>query len=217
MGRRACTAAAPRHWASWLRAAIHETGLQEPLIDVLLAHGARIDAQGAGNAHARVNGCLANGRPDAAEYLASRGAPLDLESASGVGRLDLVQSFFNPYGSLKSPATTVQLKDGFTWACEYGRTDVVEYLLDRGVDAGEVLPRPHKQTGLRWAAHAGHLDTVKTLLKRRPRVDLRDASFGATPLGWALHGCWEATGRGSGAKRTLLRDRRATRRRRFFH
>jgi len=168
-----------------------DAGLQQPLIDVLLAHGARIDAQGAGNAHALVNGCLANGRPEAAEYLASRGAPLDLEGATGVGRLDLVKSFFNPDGSLKPPATIVQLKDGFTWACEYGRTDVVEYLLDHGVDAGEVLPRPHKQTGLHWAAHGGHVDTVKTLLKRRPRLDLRDASFGATPLGWAVHGWWE--------------------------
>jgi len=39
--------------------------------------------------------CLANGRPEAAEYLASRGAPVDFESAAGVGRLDVVQSFFS--------------------------------------------------------------------------------------------------------------------------
>ena len=37
---------------------------------------------------------LANGRMEAAELLAARCAPLDLEGASGVGRLDLVQSFF---------------------------------------------------------------------------------------------------------------------------
>lgn len=168
-----------------------DAGLQQPLIDVLLAHGARIDAQGAGNRHALVNGCLANGRPEAAEYLASRGAPLDLEGAAGVGRLDLVKSFFNPDGTLKPLATIAQLKDGFTWACEYGRTDVVEYLLDHGVDASEVLPRPHKQTGLHWAAHGGHVETVKALLKRRPKLDVRDASFDATPLGWAVHGWWE--------------------------
>jgi ankyrin repeat protein len=144
-----------------------DAGLQQPLIDVLLAHGARLDSQGAGNAHALVNGCLANGRPEAAEYLASRGAPLDLEGAAGVGRLDLVKSFFNADGSLKPPANIAQLKDGFTWACEYGRTDVVEYLLDHGVDASDVLPRPHKQTGLHWAAYGGHVNTVKALLKRR--------------------------------------------------
>ncbi len=97
-------------------------GVLHALIDVLLAHGARIDARGSGHGHPLVNGCLANGRDDAAEFLASRGAPLDLEGAAGVGRLDIVKSFFNPDGSLKETATMAQMKDGFTWACEYGRT-----------------------------------------------------------------------------------------------
>jgi len=163
-------------------------GVLYELIDMLLGHGARIDAPGSGHATALVNGCLANGRDDAAEYLASRGAPLDLEGAAGVGRLDLVKSFFNSDGSLKSTATTAQLKDGFTWACEYGRTDVVEYLLDRGIDVGEQFPRPHGQTVLHWAAQGGHVDTVKVLLRRRAPVDVKDKRFGGTPLGWALHG-----------------------------
>jgi ankyrin repeat protein len=169
-------------------------GLQEPLIDALLAHGARIDARGAGGgatAGLMINSCLANGRPEAAGYLAERGGPLDLEAAAGIGRLDLVKSFFNPDGSLKPLATIAQLKDGFTWACEYGRSEVVEFLLDRGVNVSEVLPRPHKQTGLHWAAYGGHVETVKALLKRQPPLDVRDASFGATPLGWAVHGWWE--------------------------
>jgi Ankyrin repeats (3 copies) len=170
-----------------------QAGVLHPLIDVFLARGARVDAQGAGNSHLLVNGCLANGRNDAAEFLAGRGAPLDLEGAAGVGRLDVVRSFFNPDGSLKDTATTAQMKDGFTWACEYGRTEVVEYLLDRGIDAAELLLRPHGQTGLHWAAHGGHLDTVKALLKRHAPVDVKDQRFGATPLGWALHGWNDAS------------------------
>jgi hypothetical protein len=163
-------------------------GVLHELIDMLLAHGARIDAPGSGQTLALVNGCLANGRGDAAEYLASRGALLDLEGASGVGRLDLVKSFFNPNGSLKSTATIAQMKDGFTWACQYGRTEVVEYLLDRGIEVGELLPRPHGQTGLHWAAHGGHVDTVKALLRRRAPVNVKDKRFDGTPLDWALHG-----------------------------
>jgi ankyrin repeat protein len=158
------------------------------LIDVLLAQGARLDTRGGGGATALVNGCLANGRADAAEYLAGRGAPLDLEGAAGVGRLDRVKSFFNSDASRKSTATSAQMKDSFTWACEYGRTDVVEYLLDRGIDVGELFPRPHGQTGLHWAAHGGHVDTVKALLRRRAPVDFKDKRFGGTPLDWALHG-----------------------------
>jgi len=168
-----------------------DAGLQGPLIDVLLARGARSDAPGGGNSGLIVNSCLANGRPEAAEYLAERGAPLDLEAAAGVGWLSVVKSFFNPNGSLKPPATVGQLKDGFTWACEYGRTDVVEFLLDHGVAASEVLPRPHQQTGLHWAAYGGHLETVKALLKRHPPLGVRDATFNGTPLGWAVHGWWE--------------------------
>jgi hypothetical protein len=91
-------------------------GVLHELIDMLLGHGARIDAPGSGHATALVNGCLANGRDDAAEYLASRGVPLDLEGAAGVGRLDLVKSFFNSDGSLKNTAASAQMKDGFTWA-----------------------------------------------------------------------------------------------------
>lgn len=166
-----------------------DAGVLRPLLDALLARGAQVDAKAGGNASLIVNSCLANGRPEAAEYLSTRGAPIDLEAAAGVGRIDLVKAFFTD-GSLKPPATVEQLKDGFTWACEYGKTDVVEFLLDHGVEVGEVLPRHHKQTGLHWAAYGGHVDTVTALLRRGAPVDGRDASFSATPLGWAMEGWW---------------------------
>ena len=67
--------------------------------------------------HARgslVNACLANGRPNAAEFLGRRGARLDLDEAAGVGRLDIVKSFFNEDGSLKGDATKAQMESGWT-------------------------------------------------------------------------------------------------------
>ena len=163
-------------------------GVLHALIDLLLTRGARIDAQGSGRGYPFVNGCLANGRGAAARYLAERGAPLDLEGAAGVGWLDLVKSSFNHDGRLTGGATPGQVKDGFTWACEYGHTEVVEYLLDHGVDVAELLPRPHGQTGLHWAAYGGHPETVRALLKRGAPVDVKDRRFGGTPLGWALQG-----------------------------
>jgi len=169
-------------------------GVQEDLIDVLVAHGARIDRLGAGGSKGSpllINSCLANGRPGAAEYLARRGAPIDLEGAAGLGRLDLVRSFFADDGSLTNGATSEQMADGFSWACEYGRADVVEYLLERGMDVGARL-RPHQQTGLHWAAYGAHVETVKALLGHRPPLDVRDESFDGTPLEWALY-AWGTT------------------------
>jgi hypothetical protein len=161
-------------------------GVLRPLIDLFFARGARIDASGAGNAHTFVNGCLANGRPEAAEYLAEKGAPLNLEGAAGVGRLDRVAAFFDSDGRLKSTASDAQLHAGFNWACQYGHPAVVEFLLEHGVSLSDA-----RQIGVYWAAHGGHVDIVRVLLKRNPPLDVRDATFNARPLEWALHGWWE--------------------------
>src|SRR5262249_8799561 len=158
-------------------------GVQLPLMDLLIARGARIDGPDGGSA---VNGCLHNGRGEAAEYLASRGARLDLEGAAGVGRLDVVKSCFTDDGSLKPPATRRQMTDGFAWACEFGRTGVVDFLLQNGMTADARL-EDDGRTGLHWAAYGGHADTVKLLLDRGAPVNVKEETHGGTPLGWALY------------------------------
>ncbi len=158
-------------------------GVQLPLLDLLIDRGAIIDWP---EGSSTVNACLHNGRGQAAEYLANRGARLDLEGAAGVGRLDLVQSFFQEDGAVKPPATAQQMQYGFSWACEFGRTSVVDFLLQRGLTVDAKLP-PNGQTGLHWAAYGGHLETVNLLLQRGAPLDVKDDSYGATPLGWALH------------------------------
>jgi Ankyrin repeats (3 copies) len=169
-----------------------DAGVQNPLIDLLVARGASIGRVGAGggNTYPLINSALANGRPGAAEHLALRGAPIDLEGAAGIGRLDLVRSFFDEGGALTNGATPTQMRDGFSWACEYGRTDVVRFLIERGMDVSARL-RPHQQTGLHWAAHGGHLDTVEVLLAHGAPLDVRDQSFDGIPLEWAMHGWHE--------------------------
>jgi ankyrin repeat protein len=166
-----------------------KAGVQQALIDVLIDHGANVNqVGGAGRTTSIINGCLANGRGKAAEHLAKCGATLDLESAAGIGRLDVVKQFFHADGTLKPNATDVQKLDGFAWACEFGRTAVAEFLLDRGVDVATKLRRNHGQTGLHWAATGGHVDTVQLLLDRGAPLDITDDSFAGTPLNWALHG-----------------------------
>jgi ankyrin repeat protein len=158
-------------------------GVQLALMQLLIRYGAIIDGPDVGSA---VNGCLHYGRGEAAEFLANRGARLDLEGAAGVGRLDIVSSFFNDDGSLKPPATPKQMKDGFAWACEFGQTSVVDFLLRRGMDVETTLPH-NGQTGLHWAACGGHANTVKLLLERGARVGAKDQSYNGTPLEWALY------------------------------
>ena len=104
-------------------------------------------------------GCLSNGQPQAAEYLASRGAPLDFSAAAGLGRLDVVKGFFDADGNLSSNTTPAQVVEGFGMACAYGRADVVDFLLNQGVDVDTEL-RDHGEghTGLHVAAFYGQIE-----------------------------------------------------------
>jgi hypothetical protein len=165
-------------------------GVLEDGLQLLLDRGASI-----GSGAALINGCHANGRPEAAEWLAARGLELDLEAAAGVGRLDVVQRFFSESGALQN-ATPDQMRRGFAWACEYGKTAVVEFLLRQGMDVGATLPN-HGQTGLHWAAGSGYPDVARLLLDHGASVHAQDDAFGVTPLAWALYGWGEGPRRGS--------------------
>lgn len=174
-------------------------GVQLELRDVLLEHGARMDLPGlAGNRQTLVRACFANGQPDAAEYLADRDAPLDLPGAAGVGRLDVVKTFFNQDGSLRGKATRSHMEEAFALACTYGRAEVADFLLGTGIDVNAELSHHGRgPTGLHTAAYRGHVDVVKLLLQRGACIDVVDREWGTAPLVWALTG-WSdqpATGR----------------------
>lgn len=159
-----------------------KAGVLVPLLQTLLDAGAMIDAPGAaGNSQLAVNGCLHNGRPEAADFLMRHGAQLDLEGAAGTGRLDIVQSFFSEDG-LKETATKKQLEYGFIWACAYGHRAVVNFLLDKGVDPGRQVDGLY---GLHWALLGGHLDVIRLLIGRGAPLEARNM-YGGTALGASL-------------------------------
>ena len=137
---------------------------------------------GAGNNQSAILGCLTNGRGSAAALLASRGARLNLETAAGSGRMDVVRSFFTEEGRLKSPATQRQLQRGFLWACEFGNLNIVEFLLDRGADLRDQAET--SETGLHWAVVGCQLPTVQLLIRRGAPLEELNA-FGGTALGQA--------------------------------
>lgn len=171
-----------------------DAGVQIELMQALLDGGARLDQpSAAGNAQSIVKGCFANGQPQAAAFLASRGAPIDLEEAIALGRVDAVKAYFDSKGKLRRGASRAQLKAGFLHACGCGRTEMVRFLLDRGVDV-RVASR-HGETGLHWAAYAAHPDVAKILLQRGAAVNAVESAYGGTPLGWALYGWGERNAR----------------------
>jgi len=159
-------------------------GVQLEQLDTLLAAGASIN--GAPGGWNPVVAALHNGRGDAAVFLAERGAHLDLEAAAGTGRPDVLALYVNKDGSLKNGATKEQLENGFIWACEYGRTNAVRFLLERGVKADRSFKRG--ETGLHWAAFGGNAEVVELLLKAKAQVNATELSFGGTPVGWAVYG-----------------------------
>ena len=162
-------------------------GVQNPLMQILLDHGADIDHEtSAGNRQNAVMGCLANGRGEAAAFLADRGARLDLEGAAGVGRLDIVKRFFNADGSLKGKTSRKRLRSALKHACTWGRLNVVEFLLDKDVDfSGH---HGDGQTPMHCAAIGGQLETIKFLLKQNAPLEVKN-SYGGTVLGQTL---WSA-------------------------
>jgi hypothetical protein len=167
-----------------------KAGVQRELIDVLLDHGARMDGPApAGNRQTLVRACFANGQPGAAHYLASRGAPLDLPGAAGVGRVDVVKTFFYEDRDVGVRATPAQIEEAFALACAFGQTEVADYLLGTGIDVNTELSHHGRgHAALHTAAYRGHVDVVKVLLRRGAHVDVVDKEWGTTPLVWALTG-----------------------------
>jgi ankyrin repeat protein len=164
-------------------------GVQREVIDVLLKHGARMDLRGSvGRDGLLVQGCLANGQPEAAEYLANRGAPLDLEGAAGLGRVDDVKR-------LMAAASRKEVIAAFSLACAYGRAPVVEYLVAHsGIDVDtELKSHGDGHTGLHVAAFHGQLEAVGLLLKHGANIHAIDATWHTPPLSWALTG-WQRSG-----------------------
>ena len=162
-------------------------GVQNPLMQILLDHDADIDHEtSAGNRQSAAAGALANGRGEAAAFLADRGARLDLETAAGVGRLDIVKGFFNADGRLKGKTTRKQLQSALKLACTWGWLNVVKFLLDKDVDMNG--GQGDGQTPLHCAAIGGQLETIKFLLTQNAPLEVKNI-YGGTVLGQTL---WSA-------------------------
>ena len=150
-------------------------GVQDALADLLLARGAYLDPR-------LPHYCLVNGCPEAAAHLAERGAPVDVVTAAGIGRVEVVREALAAPGGL-APAEQGRALVMAAW---YGQRAVVEAMLDAGVAPGAARG-DDGQTALHVAAFQGDVALVALLLRRGAPVAVSDRVYGTPPLVWALH------------------------------
>jgi ankyrin repeat protein len=171
-----------------------EAGLQPTLIETLLDFGAAVN--GLDDDGSPLMTALAFGYVEAAETLARRGARVDnVIAAAALGRVDLVRSILAEGGRvspslvnlywLRLPSDPKSHVDrAFVWACRFGRTAVVELLLEHGVDPA--VTDDDGMTGLHWAAANGHLEVVRLLTERGAPLEAQNR-WGGTVLASTLY------------------------------
>jgi ankyrin repeat protein len=113
----------PLHWA----ASSDDVGV----IDVLLNHGANIEARGSViGGGTPMSDAVAFGQWQAAGRLVQRGARTTLWQAAALGLMDRVDGYFTAV----PPPTPDEITDAFWCACHGGQRTAAEYLLGRSAD-----------------------------------------------------------------------------------
>ena len=151
-----------------------ECGMQIATIELLCRRGA--DADWAGEAAAVLF------ETEAVKALLRCGARLTLPIAAALERIEDVPT-------LLRTSNAEQRHLALAVAAQYGQTEIVRLMLDAGEDPNRFNPvggHSHS-TPLHQAAGNGHLETVKLLVARGAKTDIKDILFGATPAGWARH------------------------------
>lgn len=172
----------------------HAAGVQTALVEMLLDFGGAVD--GVENNGSPLMTALCFHHHRAAETLARWGARIDnVIAAAGLGRVDLVDSFITDDGELRpwvplasvpwpslAADSAVHVEYALTWACAFGRTDVVQLLLRKGVSPSA---RDGDATALHLAAAYGRLNLVGLLLEHGASLEARN-SYGGTVLDGTL-------------------------------
>jgi hypothetical protein len=149
-----------------------ECKVQIPLIEVLCRYGANPDsALAAAVLHAEF---------EAVHQLIRSGAKPDLPTFAALGNMErFLQDL---------PASDpTQRHSALALAAQYGHAEIVRALLDNGEDPNRYNPGHSHSTPLHQAALAGHLSTVRLLVERGARLDIRDTLWNGTAADWAEH------------------------------
>lgn len=159
-------------------------GVQVGVTNTLIDFEASLEGVGTGRWISPLMTALIFGYLDTAEALVKRGAQVnDLAKAAGLGRLEDARRFL-PQADGESRHRALAL------AAQLGHMEIVRLLLDAGENPDRYNPEGlHSHaTPLHQAALLGHRTVVELLVQRGARLDFKDTTYRATPLGWAEHG-----------------------------
>lgn len=158
-----------------------QAGVQVGLVNVLADFGASVEACGTGGSPLMT--ALAFGHPRVAEALVRRGARVDtLACAAGLGRLDDARRMLKD-------ANSQDRHRALALGAQLGHAEIVRMLLAAGEDPNRYNPEGNHghSTPLHQAVASGHENVVRLLVERGARLDIKDAIWEGTPLGWAEH------------------------------
>jgi hypothetical protein len=172
----------------------HAAGVQVALVDILVDYGAAVN--GVENNGSPLMTALRFHYPLAAEALAKRGARVDnVITAAALGMAGLVDAFITDRGELRPDVPLalvrwprlprdprVHLGYALTWAATWGRREVVELMLRKGVDPGG---KDDDATALHFAVAHGHMDIAHLLLQYGASLEALN-SYGGTVLSGTL-------------------------------
>ena len=96
--------------------------------------------------------------------------------------MDVLQSYFDNDQSLKDESLRPQMEKGFMWACEFGQTEAVQFILDAGFHIDQQV---EGMAGMHWAVLGAHIDTINLLIDRGANLE-NENKYGGTVLESAL-------------------------------
>jgi hypothetical protein len=175
-------------------------------VGYLLDRGAAID--GTGGWSPLEEALYWNGHR-ARDLLLQRGAKIrNLRIAAGLGRVDVMQTFFNSDGSLRSEAGRVNwpweersprfasfqqdrqgiLDNALVYASMHGHLDAAAFLLEQGAELNTIPGGfDYSGTALHYAAFNGQRAMVEFLLARGADAGIKDTKIAQTAAAWADH------------------------------
>ena len=164
-------------------------------VKLLVEHGVDVNTASLRDGLTPYQAALRAGDRPIAEYLLQHGAkPLALDAAETfalaciAGRRDEVRARLADDPALLEKLGRQGRADMLHRAVDRNQRDGVRLILELGVPIDEMIPGSGlDRTVLHNAAGWGGVEKVRFLLDLGADPSLRDPTYGATPIGWALH------------------------------